>query len=355
MGCVISPEAKAAENKSKELDRELRRGHDNKKPMIKILLLGTGESGKSTSLKQMKIIHKNGFSAEEKEQMRQVIMSNIAQFFDILVQIYKMQTDIVCSDSEKEMMSELSDFYAKGSFATIPPEICGAMKTLWANPNFKKLVEQSQAHHLNIALTKLADEVERICQPGYVPTEGDALLARVKTTGIQQIEFEFKNTIFIICDVGGQRSERRKWVNTFEDVDAIIFFIAISEYNQTLEEDPTVNRIAESKKLLESILSSPWFTRSSIILFLNKHDLFLEKLKTSDFKQYFPDFEGDPKSPEQTQDYLRQQFEALNKQSDQREIYTHFTNATDTTQMARIFDAVSDIVMKKNLREYGLY
>lgn len=47
---------------------------------------------------------------------------------------------------------------------------------------------------------------------------------------------------FSVVDVGGQRSERRKWIHCFDDVKAIIFVVALSGYNQVLFEDNSVNR-----------------------------------------------------------------------------------------------------------------
>lgn len=44
---------------------------------------------------------------------------------------------------------------------------------------------------------------------------------------------------FRLFDVGGQRSERKKWIHCFEDVTAIIFCVAMSEYDQVLHEDET--------------------------------------------------------------------------------------------------------------------
>ena len=45
---------------------------------------------------------------------------------------------------------------------------------------------------------------------------------------------------FRVVDVGGQRSERKKWIHCFEDVTAILFFVALSEYDMTLREDAAV-------------------------------------------------------------------------------------------------------------------
>lgn len=93
-------------------------------------------------------------------------------------------------------------------------------------------------------------------------------------------------------DVGGQRSERKKWIHCFENVTAIVFLVAISEYDQLLFEDETVNRMQEALTLFDSICNSRWFVKTSIILFLNKIDRFREKLPISPMRKYFNDYEG---------------------------------------------------------------
>jgi guanine nucleotide-binding protein G(i) subunit alpha len=93
-------------------------------------------------------------------------------------------------------------------------------------------------------------------------------------------------------DVGGQRSERKKWIHCFEAVTCIIFCVALSEYDQVLLEVNTVNRMEESLTLFGSIVNSAWFTRTSIVLFLNKIDIFRKKLLTVPLERYYPDYEG---------------------------------------------------------------
>ena len=82
--------------------------------------------------------------------------------------------------------------------------------------------------------------------------------------------------------MGGQRS----------DVTAIIFRVAMSEYDQALHEDEKTNRMQESLKLFDSICNNKWFTDTSIILFLNKKDLFAEKIKRSPLTVCFPEYPG---------------------------------------------------------------
>jgi hypothetical protein len=84
------------------------------------------------------------------------------------------------------------------------------------------------------------DSIDRISDPRYTPSDQDVLRSRVKTTGITETTFIIGDLTYRMFDVGGQRSERKKWIHCFENVTAIIFLVAISEYDQVLIEDETV-------------------------------------------------------------------------------------------------------------------
>ncbi|CAG06795.1 unnamed protein product, partial [Tetraodon nigroviridis] len=164
-------------------------------------------------------------------------------------------------------------------------------------------------------------------------------------------------------DVGGQRSERKKWIHCFEGVTAIIFCVAMSAYDLVLAEDEEMviisfcagqNRMHESMKLFDSICNNKWFTETSIILFLNKKDLFEEKIAQSPLSICFPEYSG-PNSYEEAQIYIQMKFEDLNKKKENKEIYTHFTCATDTKNVQFVFDAVTDVIIKNNLKDCGLF
>jgi guanine nucleotide-binding protein G(i) subunit alpha len=153
-------------------------------------------------------------------------------------------------------------------------------------------------------------------------------------------------------DVGGQRSERKKWIHCFENVTAIVFLAAISEYDQSLIEDKGVNRIREALSLFDNITNSRWFEKTSIILFLNKIDLLKEKLPKSPIKNHFPQYKG-VNSYESACEFFKDMFHSMNH-SESKQIYTHFTCATDTNQIKFVMSAVNNILVQSNLKRAGL-
>uniref|UniRef100_G1MDW1 G protein subunit alpha o1 n=1 Tax=Ailuropoda melanoleuca TaxID=9646 RepID=G1MDW1_AILME len=232
-------------------------------------------------------------------------------------------------------------------------ELLSAMMRLWGDSGIQECFNRSREYQLNDSAKYYLDSLDRIGAADYQPTEQDILRTRVKTTGIVETHFTFKNLHFRLFDVGGQRSERKKWIHCFEDVTAIIFCVALSGYDQVLHEDETTNRMHESLKLFDSICNNKWFTDTSVILFLNKKDIFEEKIRKSPLTICFPEYTG-PNAFTEAVAYIQAQYESKNK-SAHKEIYTHVTCATDTNNIQFVFDAVTDVIIAKNLRGCGLY
>ncbi len=132
----------------------------------------------------------------------------------------------------------------------------------------------------------------------------------------------------------------------------MLFVAAISEYNQVLYEDETQNRMVESLTLFDEICNSKWFRKTSMILFLNKRDIFAEKIESWPLSTYFREYSG-PNNYESCAEWIQQQFEEKNQEHD-KQIYTHLTCATDTNNVQAVFSAVKDIIIRKNLNRVGL-
>ena len=84
---------------------------------------------------------------------------------------------------------------------------------------------RSREYQLNDSAGYFLSQLERISGCGYIPTDQDILRTRVKSSGVVEIHFCYKNLLFRMFDAGGQRSERKKWIHCFDEVQAIIFCV----------------------------------------------------------------------------------------------------------------------------------
>jgi hypothetical protein len=155
-----------------------------------------------------------------------------------------------------------------------------------------------------------------------------------------------------MTDVGGQRSERKKWMHCFKEITAVIFCDAISCYDQKLDEDNKTNRILESLRLFNQVCNNKWFAETSMILFLNKKDIFLKKIETTPITVAFPEYTG-ANSFEATSEYIKSKFIGQNENKN-KTVYAHVTCATDTSNMKFIFESVKDIILKESIMMAGL-
>ncbi|MEQ2184154.1 Guanine nucleotide-binding protein G(o) subunit alpha [Goodea atripinnis] len=354
MGCTLSAEERAALDRSKAIEKNLKEDGLTAAKDVKLLLLGGGESGKSTIVKQMKIIHEDGFSGDDVKQYKPVVYSNTIQSLAAILRAMD-SLGIEFGDKDRKADAKLVCDVVSRMEDTEPysAELLAAMKRLWADPGTQECFNRAREYQLNDSAQYYLDSLDRIGAADYQPTEQDILRTRVKTTGIVETHFTFKNLHFRLFDVGGQRSERKKWIHCFEDVTAIIFCVALSGYDQVLHEDETTNRMHESLMLFDSICNNKFFIDTSIILFLNKKDLFAEKIKKSPLTICFPEYTG-ANTYEDATAYIQVQFESKNR-SPNKEIYCHLTCATDTGNIQVVFDAVTDIIIANNLRGCGLY
>uniref|UniRef100_A0A183CAI6 Uncharacterized protein n=1 Tax=Globodera pallida TaxID=36090 RepID=A0A183CAI6_GLOPA len=355
MGICQSDESKEQSKKNKAIDNQIRDEQKTEKNSFKLLLLGAGECGKSTIMKQMRFMHNNQYTEEELLQQRSVVYSNtIHAMAELLRGMERLK--ITFRNANREFDAKLVfETLSRGKESEpFSDELAVAMKRLWAD---KALNETTFKHSFDLNLhssTKhFLDSIDQISNPSYRPSEQDILLTRIRTTGVTEQSFTIKEMKFRVFDVGGQRSERKKWIHCFEDVDAIIFVVAASEYDEVLFEDNETNRMVESMRIFESICNSNWFTSTSIILFLNKKDLFEEKLKKTPISACFTKYTG-PQTYEHSMEFIKKSFIELNT-NPKKMIYAHETCATDTDQVKMILDSVTSIIIQSSLGKSGLY
>ncbi|OJJ51712.1 hypothetical protein ASPZODRAFT_148945 [Penicilliopsis zonata CBS 506.65] len=355
MGCMSSksaatPAEKEAVQQNARIEKVIKTDKKTLDRTIKILLLGAGESGKSTIIKQMRIIHAGGFPDDERRQTRAVIYSNMVIAFKVLLEIMRTQK----IDFELEKTKPLATLIDKtdpdvnidDAFTDLT--IRDAMQEMWEDKGVQKAVARGHEFALHDNLQYFFSSLDRVFTPGWLPDNQDMLQARLRTTGITETLFELGQMNFRMMDVGGQRSERKKWIHCFEGVQCLLFMVALSGYDQCLVEDQNANQMHEAMMLFESLVNVDWFKRKPIILFLNKIDLFRGKLGVSPVSKHFPDYAGSDTDFDAAAKYFADRFRGIDRIPD-REIYIHYTNATDTTLLKATMDSVQDMIIQKNL------
>nr|BAH12193.1 unnamed protein product [Homo sapiens] len=287
----------------------------------------------------MRIIHGREFDQKALLEFRDTIFDNILKGSRVLVDARdKLGIPWQYSENEKHGMF-LMAFENKAGLPVEPATFqlyVPALSALWRDSGIREAFSRRSEFQLN-----------------YFPSKQDILLARKATKGIVEHDFVIKKIPFKMVDVGGQRSQRQKWFQCFDGITSILFMVSSSEYDQVLMEDRRTNRLVESMNIFETIVNNKLFFNVSIILFLNKMDLLVEKVKTVSIKKHFPDFRGDPHRLEDVQRYLVQCFDRK-RRNRSKPLFHHFTTAIDTENVRFVFHAVKDTILQENLKDIML-
>ena len=305
MGCVAStagdPEDLIDQQRlvSDAIDRSLNQKKKLDANQIRLFLLGAGESGKSTVLKQMRLLHNHSFTDFERKKYSDVIWVDMIESMKmLLINARKFKIPLDCDrpnsplipykriiintqglrdygEAEDSFVNDYAIGYAskkrrlsrddsfdlpnslllseddsmdeiKQSLRYTRKEIAKAITELWnRDQGIRACFDQSNKFQLESSALYYFDNAFKFQDPHYYCTDRDIIMGRIKTTGITENTFQVRNAVLKVLDAGGQRSERKKWIHFFQDINAIVFVLAVLEYDQTLYEDGRVNRIDE--------------------------------------------------------------------------------------------------------------
>uniref|UniRef100_A0A674DJ47 Guanine nucleotide binding protein (G protein) alpha v1 n=1 Tax=Salmo trutta TaxID=8032 RepID=A0A674DJ47_SALTR len=338
----LTEEGKKAKLQSAKIDRDLYEYAKREMNVVKILMLGAAESGKSTLVKQMKIIHSHGFTRQELTSFKPAVLDNLLTSMKFVLHgMGILRINLTNSKNKVHAHSVLSCGRCFDEDQVLFPFIGHALSCLWADQGVREATARGYEFELNDSALYFFENMGRIISPDLVPTETDVLRVRLRTTGVIETQFKVKHLLFRMYDVGGQRTERRKWIGCFEDVRAVVFVVSLSGYDMTLVEDPCMVR--------HSIVNP------TSILFMNKIDLFQEKILHSGrhLRLYVPQFKGADCDVDAAARYIAGMFVSLNA-TPSKLIYHHFTTATDTSNVQIVFQVVMDTIIKENLEAVSL-
>eukprot|EP00469_Lotharella_globosa_P016919 CAMPEP_0167832372 /NCGR_PEP_ID=MMETSP0112_2-20121227/14293_1 /TAXON_ID=91324 /ORGANISM="Lotharella globosa, Strain CCCM811" /LENGTH=556 /DNA_ID=CAMNT_0007737399 /DNA_START=34 /DNA_END=1705 /DNA_ORIENTATION=- len=366
MGLCASGDAQGTAQEQ-ERDRKINAGLRKQQKQVenedakRMLLLGAGQSGKSTLFKQTQLLYGKKLAKEEMESYIPIIIGNTISSMQTLVEKSEEFAREKKDGKEKyeHKCPKEADIVKDSDRESLDAELGEAIATLWKDPGIQATFTEKHEFQLIDSASYYFGKVRQIADDKWFPDEEDVLRSRARTTGIVTTEFvvqehhfkmfdvggqkserkkwedvlrsrarttgivttefvvqehHFKmfdvggqkserkkwedvlrsrarttgivTTEFVVqehhfkmFDVGGQKKERKKWVPFFEGVDCVLFVAAISGYNKTLFEDGKTNRMEDAMDLFEKTVKEKMLEKSSLVLFLNKSDLFQEEIK----------------------------------------------------------------------------
>lgn len=349
MGNCLSEE----QLRSRGVEENLKKAELVEKNKHKLLLLGTGESGKSTFFKQIQCLYGLGLPRDYRVNSIPSIHFLIIQAIHILMRECKSQ-GLEIDPKNQEVFDRVEKLEEN---APITKKTAPLIKQVWEDSAIQKtFARQATANHsfyLPDATDYFIKQLDVVSDKLYIPSNKDMFRIRTPTTGILETSFMLNGAKFLLVDVGGQRNERRKWIHCFENVRSVIFVVAVSEYDIDLYEESNVNRMKESFDTFDESVNQDCFIDTPIILFLNKMDLYEWKVSHVPISKYVPEFSGPDYNFRAGIDFFQRKFTNLNKNSE-RLIYVHYTNALDTKKVKKVFNAVRHDVLRSQLKDIAL-
>jgi GTPase SAR1 family protein len=236
---------------TQEIDIELARASIRNKSIYKLLFLGSGGSGKSTFFKQMTIIdgyaHGESFTEKERHFFHIEICAQILKQMMHMIDCVSLMNEYL---PDLEMHSEPLQLSEDEKVATaaahimslnlreiITKEIADSIEILWYEQVIKTVYNTRARLQVDDSISYFLSEIHRIAEPAYIPSNEDIIQVRTRTTSIISKEFDIKGNTFCMFDVGGQKSERKKWIHCFENVTAVIFVASLSCYDEYVVEE----------------------------------------------------------------------------------------------------------------------
>ena len=238
----------------------------------------------------------------------------------------------------------------------ITPDLGKVIATLWNDKGVQQAYAKATDRQLLDCAEYFLSDVDRLAAIGYVPTTQDILHARVKTSGIVEVKFVIKEMIFRLHIVGGQMSNRRKWLSIFDCVHAVAFCVDLTTYqlsnDRCRHSGFKNNQMTASLQLFSNIANSQVFIDAAIILFLTKTDLFQERLNRTPVTIAFPEYTGTQEYNDVIQ-YISTRFKTVKKKGPK--ISCHVVCTTDTNNMSFALNSVTDLLIKNYLQDCGIY
>lgn len=145
--CLATSESIAARRRSERIDVDLAK---HRPRILKILLLGAGESGKSTLVKQMKIIHANGFTTSELSAYRPTVLDNLLSSMKfVLTGMGILRINLEHKSNERYAKIVLTNNSCFDMEFRVIESVANALSVLWKDRGVRLAVSRGYDYELN--------------------------------------------------------------------------------------------------------------------------------------------------------------------------------------------------------------
>ena len=170
--CFDSAPLSEAEIKDRTLKKRASLAAMSARNKKKLMLLGAGESGKSTIFKAVKVLYSGGYSPDERAQFTWIIHRNVIDGVQAILQGAQDMGHEVAEENED--LAERTLLYEGDN---LNADLAADVAALWADPAVKRTFDERDAVqkqtmlHINDSAGYFLDDAARFAQPSYVPTE----------------------------------------------------------------------------------------------------------------------------------------------------------------------------------------
>ncbi|KAH0534140.1 hypothetical protein FGG08_007266 [Glutinoglossum americanum] len=342
----IQPRRDKESARNGEIEKQLERERLMQRKEIKLLLLDDNEPGNSTLLKQIRLQYSGGYTPDEQESYKSLILSNILQSMKIMLKEAEQEgvsldgTSLEPYSRAVQLLQPLGNPNEK-----TPPAAKTAIRVLWGNPRLQQILRRASEYKRNRAARYYLSSIDRITAPTYRPTDKDILHARAKTTGVTEQRFDMPTLTYRIFDT--IYPEKRQLVQYFEKVTAIIFSIDLADSDRVADQNKETCLLQEDIAQFDAVCNSRCFVKTPVILYFNNTDCFYDKLNLPPLSAQFPDYKGGSDNLAAL-DYIRDYFQRLNRNPN-RDLYIHLSPSMDTSQFRVIERAINNIMLQTNV------
>jgi len=292
------------------------------------------------------------FQTKERHNYQKIIWENVTECIQTLCeQSIKLKIE-ECETDEKNKDSITFALKLNKSNILFDDKMYQIFQTIWDDEGIKTTLLHRDKFYIMDSAEYFLNNMKKYVGKDYVPTFDEICHCKVRSTGVKSENFVFNKVLFTVYDLGGQRSERRKWLNVCDNVKAIIYVTSLAGYNQVIFEDGKTNRLMESFNVYDQYINHESFKKINIILFLNKQDLFDQMIKNIPFTVCpCDDYKDNPNDRDSVIKYIIgvYQKKTFGFDTGKRSIFHHITCATNTEDVKAVFAAVRHIVIKNHL------